>query len=260
MNTPIDTAVAERGANPDSDQAQLSLLARVAEAELYLVLDEDADEERVKPTILQTSAGALALAFDREERMVSFTGEATHFVAMSGRRIAEMLVSGDTGLALNVGTEHETVLDTATLAWMLTQLAGEVDEAEQVIFEVFPPRDLPEAFVLSVDRKLAQMAGLAEAALLAKVRYASGVQGHALAMVGAQPDAQPALANAIAEGLRLSGLDAAALDVLFVEEDNPITAAFARNGLRFDIPEPEPVEVLEVSAPGMDPNKPPRLV
>ena len=103
------------------------------------------------------------------------------------------------------------------------------------------------------------MSGLAEAALLAQVRYASGVQSHALLIVGADEAAQPALAAAIAEGLQLSGLDAAALDVLFQTAEHPITAVFARNGLRFDIPEPAMHEIVEISAPGSDPDKPPKL-
>jgi len=59
--------------------------------------------------------------------------------------------------------------------------------------------------------------------------------------------------------LRFSGLEAAALDVGFFRASDPVAARLARVGLRFDLPKPETPAQVPGSAPGRDPDKPPRL-
>ena len=102
-------------------------------------------------------------------------------------------------------------------------------------------------------------AGLARSAYLVGVRYEGGRRGHMLAFMAAVPGAAEALARATAEALVFSGLEAGEIDVAFFDLSDPIAARLARVGLRFDLPEPAPVELREVTAPGMDPAKPPRL-
>jgi hypothetical protein len=71
------------------------------------------------------------------------------------------------------------------------------------------------------------------------------------------PGAEAALAEAVAEALRFSGVEAGALDVTFVAADSPVVARFARVGLRFDLP--TPAMPTAPGAPGMDASRPPRL-
>jgi hypothetical protein len=119
---------------------------------------------------------------------------------------------------------------------------------------------LPEALFSALDGRLARAAGLASSAWLAEVRYDDGARGHLLAIVGAAPGAERTLAQAVGEALGFSGLEAGALDVTFVAADSPLLDRIARTGLRFDISAPEPaVSASGPAAPGMDPDRPPRL-
>ena len=68
-----------------------------------------------------------------------------------------------------------------------------------------------------------------------------------------------ALATAVSEVLSFSGLEAAALDVAFFRAEDPAAARLARVGLRFELPKPEPMAQTPGHAPGLNPDKPPRL-
>ena len=50
------------------------------------------------------------------------------------------------------------------------------------------------------------------------------------------PDAQPAMAKALSEALVFSGVEAAALDVVFLTSEAELTGKLAEVGLRFDLP------------------------
>ena len=84
------------------------------------------------------------------------------------------------------------------------------------------------------------------------------VEPEQVLVIGAPvPGAEPALAQAASEALIFSGLDAGEMDVAFFAASNPVSARLAKVGLRFDLPQPEPVSAP--NAPGMDPDTPPRL-
>ena len=257
--TDIDRAIAALSAAPEDEALNLALHARIAEAELFVVLEEEPQGETVRPTILETSTGKLALAFDREERMVAFMGDATAYVALAGRSVAQMFSGGEVGMALNLGTDHETALGPEAMAWIAEAVQDTTREVVARITEITRPGTLPEALLTALDRRLGALSGVADTALLGGAVYDTGVRGHVLAVVGAPEGAQPGIAASIGEALRLSGLEAASLDVLFLPADHQITQALGRNGLRFDIPEPEVAEWSAPKAPGSDPDAPPRL-
>ena len=121
------------------------------------------------------------------------------------------------------------------------------------------PRGLPEPLLEALGTRLAAAPGLARTAFLAAVRYDDGTRGHLLAFAGAAPRAEAPLAKAVGEALTFSGLDAGVLDVTFLAEDDPALVALERVALRFDLPEPAAARVVEIKAPGMDPDTPPRL-
>ena len=56
-----------------------------------------------------------------------------------------------------------------------------------------------------------------------------------------------------------SGIEAGALDVLFIRDSDPLAASLTRVGLRFDLPEIQAPERVERIAPGSDPDSPPIL-
>jgi len=253
--TPLDEAHAAMEAAPDDDAERLKFYERLADAELFLLLTEEPNGSRISPSIFDTSDGRFALAFDREERLTTFTEGPAPYAALSGRLIASLLAGQEIGLGLNLGVAPSSFLVPATaIGWLSDTLQSGPQTLEEQPEEISPPSGLPERLVTSIDTKLASARGLAQMAYLVAVRYAGGRPGHMLAFIAPEPGAEPALAQAISEVLVFSGIEAGMLDVAFFAPTDPIAAKLAKHGLRFDLPQ---IEVAK--PPGSDPNKPPNL-
>ncbi|MDA8746890.1 SseB family protein [Litoreibacter sp.] len=252
--TPLDLAHAEM---ETSDAARLRFYERLADAELFLLLDQEAVGDQISPRIFPVEDTTLVLAFDREERLADFAGAAP-YVALSGRLLAGMLAGQNLGLGLNLEVAPSSiVLPAEAVAWLNDTLGATPDDVEATPEEVLPPTGLPETLITGLDTKLALAAGLARQAYLCGVRYAGGGQSHMLAFLDPLPGAEPALARAANEALVFSGIEAGMLDVAFFAHSDPMAASLAKVGLRFDLP--EPLQPTERPAPGMDPAKPPKL-
>jgi hypothetical protein len=258
--TPLDIAHAAMDAAPEDDAARLRFYERVADGELFLLLETEVEDQAVTPRVFALEDGPVVLAFDREDRLSAFTGAPAPYAALPGRVIAAQLAGQGIGIGLNLGVAPSSLLIAAgALDWLAATLGHAPAEvvAQPVAFHA--PRGLPDRLIEGLDAKLARAGGLAMTALLAGVSYADGRRGHMLAFVGAVPGAEPALARAAAEALTFSGVDAGEMDVTFLASDEPALVPLARMALRFDLPMsalPDPVARF---APGMDPDRPPRL-
>lgn len=253
--TPLDSAHAAMEAAPDSDAARLGFYERLADSELYLLLDTEPDSEDISPTIYDLSDGRFALAFDREDRLTAFTEGPAPYAAMSGRTIARMLAGHDIGLGLNLGVAPSAFLIPAgAISWLNDTLGAKPAETEARPETIAPPAGLPERLIAGLDTKLATAEGLARMACLVAVTYPGNRPGHLLGFIDPVPGAETALAQSISEALVFSGLDAGELDVAFFAASNPISAQLVKHGLRFDLPQPK-----SPKPPGSDPSKPPKL-
>jgi len=116
---------------------------------------------------------------------------------------------------------------------------------------------LDERLLAAVDGVLARAAGLVAGAVLVRARWQDGSDGTLLAILSPAPGAEPALARAVAEALRFSGLGDDALDLTFLPEGDPLAERLGRVGVRIALPRPEPP--APPSAPGSDPARPPIL-
>ncbi|WP_242685220.1 SseB family protein [Haematobacter massiliensis] len=260
QKTAIDLAHEAMEAHPEDEALRLSFYERVADSELYLLLEEETEDDTVRPRIFPLEDGAMIAAFDREDRLAAFAEGVAPYVALPGRVVAGMLAGEGLGLALNLGAASGFLMPVDAVRWLAETLDREAEELEARPEEILPPRGLPESFVAALDTKLALAAGLARSAYLVGVRYADGRPSHMLAFMAAAPGATQALVRATHEALAFSGIEAGALDVAFFDLSDPIAARLARVGLRFDLPEAAPVRVETASLPpGMDPAKPPRL-
>jgi len=258
--TRLDAAHAAMQAAPGDDRARLAFFGALAASELILLLDAERDGDNVTPRTVEADGQSFVLAFDREDRLACFAGGTAPYAALSGRVLAGMLAGQRLGLALNLGTApSETLLPADAMAWLAQTLAGGPEEAEARLRVVRPPGDLPPHLLTALDTRLAGAAGLAASAFLVWVVYDTGTERHMLAIVDAAPGAKGALARAVSDALRFSGLEDGALDVAFFRADDAIVARLARVGLRFDLPQPERPAHLPGTAPGMDPDHPPRL-
>lgn len=260
--TPLDLAHATMEEDSDDDAARLRFYERLAESELFLMLEQDEPgaEDQVTPELFDLGNARYVLVFDREERLASFSGEATPYVALSGRSVASMLAGQDIGLGVNLDVAPSSILlPHEAVAWLNEMLGNAPETAEARVLEAYPPKGLPEQVIKAIDAKLATAMGLAHAAYLVAVTYEGGRKGHMLCFVDAVPQARDALAKAASEALVFSNIEAGTMDVSFLQSADKIVEQFERVGLRFDLPQMQQPVTQSTDAPGMDPDKPPKL-
>lgn len=263
--TPYDRAHAAMSADPENKTARLAVYDRLADAELFLLLEEEPVNEDIRPQVFSTEEGDFVLVFDLEERLAEFTGKPAPYAALPGRVIAQHLMGEGIGLGINLGVaESAMLLPPEALDWLtetLTHTPARTD-ARPASFEApqLPPAILG-LLLPAFEAKFAQLAGLATHALLGGVTYEDGHRGHVLAFLGAPEPARPGIAKAMSEALAFSGLDAGELDVTFLEADSAAAEVLLEKALVLHLPEPEIEEVQELkpTMPGMDPTKPPIL-
>ena len=240
-----------------SDEARLRFFEAIAAAELFLLLEKEAEGETVEPRLFNVEGSNVALAFDTPERLAEFAGGITPYAAMSGRVLVSLLEGEDLSLGLNLEVASSaTLLGPDALKWLHKTLGHAPAEVDAKPQEVSPPVGLPDILITALDAKLASAAGLAKLAYLAAVTYDNGTKSHLLALIDPVSGAETPLAKAINEALVFSGVEAGTLDVAFLNASDPMAAKLARVGLRFDLPKPD---LHEPKAPGSDPDQPPIL-
>jgi hypothetical protein len=256
--TPLDQAHSAMENAPDDDATRLRFFERFADNELFLLLEEKADGDQIKPRLFPLDDATVALVFDREERLAEFAGGAAPYAAMSGRVVSNLFAGQGIAVGLNLDVAPSAfILPPDALVWLNETLSSRPEETQDTPSEIRAPGQMPEAVLMALDAKLALCGGLAQTAYLCGVSYVSGRRTHLLAFIDPVPGAEPALANAASEALKFSGIEAGAIDVSFFRPSDPVAARLARVGLRFEFPEPE--EPHAPSAPGMNPDKPPIL-
>lgn len=257
--TSLDTAFAAMEAS-DAVADRMAFYARLAETELFLLLESEAVGDTIEPKTFDLPQATFVVAFDRLDRLVSFAEKPVPYVAVSGKTIARMIVGNGFGLGLNLEVApSSTLLPPEAIAWLCETLENAPDEIEATPKEVGPPPQVPETLLTALDGKLALASGLATGAYFCSVTYDNDSQGALLAFLNAAPGAETALSQAVTDALTFSGIEAGMLDVMFIQASDDLAAKIARVGLRFDIPQPEPVDIKEIAPPGSDPNKPPKL-
>lgn len=259
-DTALDRAHAAMQAAPEDDALRLRFFERLLDGELFLLLAAEAEGETLTPQVFPVEGAPYVLVFDREERLAGFVGQQAPYAALSGRTVVSLLAGQGIGLGVNLDAgPSETLLPADAVGWMAGMLAQRPEEAEARPEAFHPPAGLPEALLSGLDAKFASVAGLAPLAYVAGVTYAGGVRSHMLAFIDAVEGAEAALAQAAGEALVFSGVEAGSIDVAFFAASDPAAAKLAKVGLRVDLPVPEAPEVLSPAAPGMDPEKPPKL-
>ena len=267
--TALDIAYAAMQAGGEAEGLRFYQL--LADAPLSLLLAREAEGEAIEPQVFDLSDGPVVLVFDSEERLAGFQDTPAPYATLPGRVIAQGLVGQGLagqglvgqglwlGLNLGSGADSETLLPPAALEHLLALLDVAPVQAEARPAGFAAP-SVPPALAQALTVALQGAAGLAGGAVLAAVRYDSGAQGHMLALVGADPLAQGALARGVAEALSFAGLEAAALDVTFLAPDDPALNVMAAVGQTFAIAAPVADEPAPIpAAPGTDPSRPPRL-
>lgn len=257
--TDLDALIGALLGAPEDMSARLKFYARLADSEVFLLLDEEVESDRVVPQVFDLSDGRFVLVFDTADRLAGFARRSQAYLSLTGRALADMLAGQDLGIALNADGALPFFMPPDAVSWLRETTGDTPAIVPARIVAVLPMRDMPDALLDSLDTKMTAAAGLAQTAYLAAVRYDTGAEGHLLGFVEAVAGAQPALARAANEALRFSGLAAGALDVGFFAQADAIVDKLARLGLRIDLPQSDAASHNALSAPGLDPSRPPRL-
>lgn len=258
--TPLDAAHAAMERDGADEADRLRFFDCLADGEFFLLLKEEAVGSDLKPRIFPLEEGPVVLIFDLEERMVDFTGGIAPYAALPGRVIAQVLAGQGVGLGVNLGVApSQMMLPPEALDWLSGMLDGNPEEIEAQAVAFDAPGALPDRLINALEAKLARAGGLAAAALLAGVTYDSGAKGHLLAFIDASPAAEAALARAMREALAFSGVEAGMIDVVFLAAQDPAVVRLGRVARRFDLPAAVQPEAAAPTAPGTDPDRPPRL-
>lgn len=269
--TSLDAALRRVAETPDDAAARLDMHAELSRAELFVLLEAEVTGDRMAPRVFELSEGRAVLAFASEMRLAEFAGAAAAYAALPGRVLVTMLAEVHEGeplsLLVNPDADHAAFLPHEALVWLAQTLAApapqELRGTPRALFAPDLPAMVLDRLVPALERRLGRMPGLARA-VLAAVDWAEGGRGHLLALSGLPETAHPPVARAVAEALALSGLDAAALDVVFPSE--AMMARIAACGVSLS---PEPFEIpadqmvtpqnSPGANPGLDPDRPPKL-
>ncbi|MGB8814528.1 MAG: SseB family protein [Paracoccaceae bacterium] len=258
--TPLDTAYAAMAAQPDDAAARLQFYERLADGEMVMLLETEATRGQITPKVFDLEGGPMVLIFDTEERLGAFTGIPAPYAALPGRVIAAQLAGQGVGLGINLGVATASILlPPEAVDWLAQTLDNAPQQTQATPTAFHAPVGLPESLITGLDAKLARAGALASHALLAAVTYSDGRRGHMLAFMDAVPGAENPLAQATAEALTFSGIDAGEIDVAFMTTADPAAQHMMRVALRFDLPVPETQTPSAPQAPGTDPTRPPIL-
>lgn len=257
--TELDRAHARMQADETDTAARLGFYERLADTEFFFLLEKEPEGDTLSPRVFPVEDGEFVLIFDTEERLAEFAEGIVPYVAMSGRAVANMLNKKNIGLGINLGVAPSSILvPSDAVEWLLEKISTSPEMRDDQPTDLLPPTDVPEVLLQALNTKLALAADMAECAYLVKTRFVDGRSGLMLGIVDAKPASEVALSQAVSEALIFSGIEKCTIDVAFFSQQDEICTILDRVGLRFDLPKTTD-EVRQVSAPGMDPDRPPRL-
>ncbi len=224
-------------ARPGDDARRLALYEALSGAELVLPIASDAPGEAVEPETEEHGGLPHVVAHDGPGALSGAAARPT--ASLSGLALARMLAGQGAGIALRLAGLPEPVLVAPeAVDWLARSLGPGPERVEARPLAAHPPKGLPPALLAALDRRLARAEGLATAAWLAAVDWSDGSRGHLLAVVGARPGAEEALAAGLHAAVALSGAEGLRLDVTFLADGDPALVRLARVGLRFDLATP----------------------
>jgi len=258
--TELDRAYVVMMGSPEDQLARLAYYHLFADAELCLLLESDADGDRLTPAVFELAEGRFVLTFDSDERLASFGDTPVPFVALPGRVIVAELAGQAIGVGVNLGVAESAFLMPAeVVSWLAGALAAAPREGMALPVSFVPVS--AAGFVGRLEEKLKGLGHLATAVWLAEARHADGRTAMAIVFADARPEVEAALAKTAGEVVQFAGVDPAGVDVMFLTADQIERSGLARVGLRVVVSAPESAVPMHATpaAPGSDPDRPPKL-
>ncbi|GIX15771.1 MAG: hypothetical protein KatS3mg118_3730 [Paracoccaceae bacterium] len=110
---------------PEAEEARRAFWERLLACELWLILaEEPAPGAALRPLLLPTAEGPVALAFSAEARMAGFLTSPAPCAVLSGRRLVAALAGQGVLLGVDLGTDAPgTLQPPEAIAWAAAHAA-----------------------------------------------------------------------------------------------------------------------------------------
>lgn len=223
--------------NPENNDARLNYYGVLADTNLFLLLEQEPSNEILEPKFIQLEGKNFALAFDSEESLSEFYGEAAAFAEVTGRVLAKMLLEEKIGLGINLGvSEGELLLPWEIIEWFVNVL----DEAPNLV-QTTPKKFLrteafPETLFKALQEKLMPAVGLFDEIWICAAEYNEDESSHLICLMGVQTSAQQAIVKSINEVLSFTDIDLGNIDVAHFSYDDEVCTKIREIGIKLEFP------------------------
>ena len=234
----LKKAFEEMSQNPENNDARLNYYGVLADANLFLLLEQEPSNEILEPKFIQLEGKSFALAFDSEESLSEFYGETAAFAQITGRVLAKMLLEEKTGLGINLGvSECELLLPWEIIEWFVNVL----DETPNLV-QTTPKKFLraiafPEVLFKALQEKLMPAVGLFDEIWICAVEYNKDETSHLICLMGVQNSAQQAIVKSINEVLSFTDINLGNIDVAHFSYDDEACTKIREIGIKLEFPE-----------------------
>ena len=223
--------------NPENNDARLNYYGVLADTNLFLLLEQEPSNEILEPKFIQLEGKNFALAFDSEESLSEFYGEAAAFAEVTGRVLAKMLLEEKIGLGINLGVyEGELLLPWEIIEWFVNVLDEAPNLVQNTPKKFLRAEAFPEILVKALQEKLMPAVGLFDEIWICAVEYNEDETSHLICLMGVQNSAQQAIVKSINEVLSFTNIDLGNIDVAHFSYDDEVCTKIREIGIKLEFP------------------------
>ena len=256
----LKKAFEEMSQNPENNDARLNYYGVLADANLFLLLEQEPSNEILEPKFIQLEGKNFALAFDSEESLSEFYGETAAFAQITGRVLAKMLLEEKIGLGINLGvSEGELLLPWEIIEWFVNVL----DETPNLL-QTTPKKFLraiafPEVLFKALQEKLMPAVGLFDEIWICAAEYNEDETSHLICLMGVQNSAQQAIVKSINEVLSFTDIDLGNIDVAHFNYHDEASSKIRTIGVKLEFPQVNELKSTAGNAKNKATSQPPKL-
>ena len=180
----LNKAFREMSQDPENNDARLNYYGVLADTDLFLLLEREPSNEILEPKFIQLEGNNFALAFDSEENLSEFYGEAAAFAQITGRVLAKMLLEEKIGLGINLGvSEGELLLPYSVIEWFVSVLEETPDVVQNSPKKFLSANAFPEIMLKVLQEKLEPAVGLFDEIWICGVEYDEDETSHLICLM-----------------------------------------------------------------------------
>jgi hypothetical protein len=234
----LNKAFKEMSQNPENNDARLNYYGVLADTNLFLLLEQEPSNEILEPKSITLEGNRFALAFDCEENLSEFYGEAAEFAQVTGRVLAKMLFDEQIGLGINLGiSEGELLLPFEVIEWFVNLLDQTPNFISNTPKKFLSSNTFPVVIIEALQQKLKPAVGLFIEIWVCGVEYSENEFSHLICLVGAQKSAEQAMIKSIKEVLSFSDLNLGNIDVAPFNYNDDACSKIRNIGIKLEFPE-----------------------